>query len=193
MSKAREPADREDQVGRAGVVTQKRNDPDEQRQHRQHHRRRAGLLFRDRVTRAEPEEAGQHREILVEGIDRKDRCQPADHHEFQQQAEHRHQNDQPDLRLGIQGRRSRPRSLRPSARPGAPATRRSSPSGAGRRPQPARAQSGARRSASSARGGAFGLEQAVRPRWSRRRPAARSATGKRCEPGCDWDYGQNSS
>ena len=89
---------------------------------------RAGLLFRDRVAGAEAEEAGQHGEILVEGEHRKYRGEPADQHQFQQQAEHRHQHDRPDLgpgaQLGVIGfERSRP-----SARPGAPAVRRASPS-----------------------------------------------------------------
>ena len=99
-----EPADREDQIGDAGVVAQQRDDADEQRQHRQHDRRRAGLLFGDRVAGAEPEEAGQHREILVKGIHREHRCEPADQHQLQQQAEHGHQHDHPDLRPGAQRR-----------------------------------------------------------------------------------------
>ena len=61
-----QPADRENQIHDPGVVTQKRDDPDEEREHRQHQRGRAGLALRHRVTRTEAQEAGQHGEILVE-------------------------------------------------------------------------------------------------------------------------------
>ena len=112
---SREPADRENQIGRSGVVAQQHDHADEQRQHRQHHCRRAGLFLRHRITGAEAEEAGQHGKILVEGIDREHRSEPADQHQFQEQAEHRHQNDRPDFRLpahvgiiGLERRRHQP-------------------------------------------------------------------------------------
>jgi hypothetical protein len=53
-------------------------------------------------TIAGAQEASQHGEILVEGIDRKHRCQPADQHQFQEQAKHRHQDNRPDPRLRAQ-------------------------------------------------------------------------------------------
>ena len=97
-----QPTDGKYQVRDAGIVSQKRDGPDEQRKHRQHQRRRAGLSFRDRVTRAQAEKASQHREVLVEGEDGKYRGEPADQHKFQQQAEHRYQDDRSDLGLRIQ-------------------------------------------------------------------------------------------
>jgi len=50
----------------ADVVAEQRDHADERGQHRQHQRRRAGLLLRDRVAAAEAEEAGEQGKILEE-------------------------------------------------------------------------------------------------------------------------------
>jgi hypothetical protein len=92
-------AGHEETTGRVNIVTQQRDDTDKKGKHRQHQRRGAWLFVRNGVPRAETEEAGQQGEILEERKHREDRRQPADHDQFEKQADHRHQHDQSDLFL----------------------------------------------------------------------------------------------